>query len=66
MICGEKTTTQQAIETEPSIPLIASMSTFCAGEGNMLEIEAKLKEETFDDHWPWIQPNAVGAMDMIK
>lgn len=26
MICGEKTTTQQAIETEPAMPLMASRS----------------------------------------
>jgi hypothetical protein len=47
MICGEKTTTQQAIDTDPRMPLMASMSrlspwgggymshVYQMGEGNM-------------------------------
>ena len=36
MICGEKTTTQQAIEMEPQIPLRASISMDEPREGDML------------------------------
>lgn len=36
MICGEKTTTQQAMEIEPLMPLRASMSTAKPLEGDMI------------------------------
>lgn len=36
MICGEKTTTQHAIEMEPQMPLRASMSRFNPCEGGYM------------------------------
>lgn len=62
MICGEKTTTQQAIEMEPVMPLTASMSRLkpCEG-GNMAGVWQPRKREC-----RWTSDDACDPKSLIR